>query len=202
MEYTRKQELEIRGAFYYIIAYLSVFICAILFGYLTSSGLIFLIDIIIMSLINISLAIIIYLRKRKGLKVTILSWILGFTTTSIPIAAKYQYATMDGFTFAVRSVDTTAVLIVFVILLAFFYRPKLFVFFSAWAIFGWISFIYIAYLGGAEIHFNSHINGMGIQTGLILWHEIAFIVLISIAFAAIYKIISEIVNKYDDKSTK
>ncbi|MCL2155379.1 MAG: hypothetical protein FWH53_06915, partial [Leptospirales bacterium] len=201
MKYTPRQRLEIRGAFYYIIGYTLAVLSSAIFQVIADVGLRSMLLNLVISAFNISIGTLVYKRKKKGLKVKLLPWILGFTTTLLPIAVKYTYGFEDGWTFALQSMNTTAVLILFVILLAFFYQPKLFRFFSIYAMLHWILVIYIGYLHGAELHLHIHDNGVPILTGLILMRESSFFVAILILFVVIYRILSEII-KYDHKSTK
>ncbi|MCL1833872.1 MAG: methyl-accepting chemotaxis protein [Leptospirales bacterium] len=201
MEHSPRQLLEIKGAFYYIIGFLVTFISAVSFQIFGAAGLQAILMTIIISSLNLVIAIIIFIRKRSGLKVTLLPWILGFTTTITPIAVKYQYAYLDGWTFATRSINTTGVLIIFVVLLSLFFQPKLFRFFGVYAIFNWSLFLYLAWLNGADIHFQSYRDGAAILSGLIIWREISFIISISIIFIIIGRNLNNVIE-YDDQSTE
>ncbi|MCL2155376.1 MAG: methyl-accepting chemotaxis protein [Leptospirales bacterium] len=203
MEYTPRQQLEIRGAFYYIIGLSTICIVSAIMQYISmsSAGIKPILSNIIVNSFNVFLAIIIYIKKRKRLEVTILPWILGFITIIGPLAVRYNHAFMDGWTFASQSINTTAALIAFVILLSFFYRPKLFKFFSILAIFNWLLFLVIAYLNGAELYFYSHENGLPIITGLVVFREISLIISLSTVLVIISRNISDLMN-YDDQSTE
>jgi len=201
MRYTPRQRLEIQGAFYYIIGYVVTFIIAVSFQYIANVGARAIVMNIIISSLNIALAALIYLRKKNKLKAEILPWILGFTTTLAPIGVRYNHAFIDGWTFAAQSINTTGILIAFIILLSFFYNPKLFRFFSIYAIFNWVLFIYLAYLNGAEFYWFSQVNGKPITSGLIILREVSLIISISIVFIIIYRNIYEVL-KYDNTSTE
>ena len=203
MEYTPRQRLEIRGALYYIIGLASVSLISVILQYisLSSAGIRPILSNIVANSFNISLAIIIYIRIKKGINVKILPWILGFTTITGPLAVRYSHALADGWTFAVRSINSSAGLIVLVILLSFFYNRNLFRFFGIAAIFNWILFLYIAYLNGAEIHIFSHINGKPIATGLILFRELSLIASLSTALVLIYQNLADVLD-YDENATK
>ena len=201
MEHSPRQLLEIKGAFYYIIGFVVTFFSAVLFQIFGAAGLQAILMTIIISSLNLVIAIIIFIRKRSGLKVTLLPWILGFTTTITPIAVKYQYAYIDGWTFATRSINTTGVLIIFVVLLSLFFQTKLFRFFSVYAIFNWSLFLYLAWLNGADIHFQSYRDGTAILSGLIIWREISFIISISIIFIIIARNLANVIE-YNDQSTE
>jgi hypothetical protein len=154
---------------------------------------------VIISSSNVALAMMVFIRKKKGLKVKLLPWLIGFTTTLMPIAVKYNHAFSDGWTFASQSTNTTAGLIAFVILLSFFYQPKLFKFFSIAAIFNWVLFLYFAYLNNAELYLFSHVNGVPIKTGLIILRELSLIVSLSTVLVIISRNISDVMV-YDNQS--
>ncbi|MCL1833873.1 MAG: methyl-accepting chemotaxis protein [Leptospirales bacterium] len=199
MEYTPQQELEIKGAYYYIIGFLITFISAASFQFVANAGLKAVLMNIIISSFNLLIAIVIYKRKKRGLKVTILPWILGFITVSLPMAVKYNHAFVDGWTFASRSINSTGVLIIFTALLSLFYRPKLFRFFSIFAISNWILFLVFAHLNGAELYFHSYKDGKAILSGLIILREVSFITSITVIFMVIARNLTNII-KFNDQS--
>jgi len=201
MKYTPRQRLEIKGAFYYLIALSSIAVVSLTLQYFGVAGMQAILANIVVNSFNIFLAIIIYIRKRRGLRVRILPWVLGFTTTMLLIGVKYQYGIIDGWTFAIKSINTTGLLIIFVVLLSLFFQPKLFRFYSIYAIFNWGLFLYIAYINGAEFHFQSYQDGKAILTGLIFWREFSFILSISIIFIIIYRNLQSVI-KYDGQSTR
>jgi len=201
MEYTPRQHLEIKGALYYIIALLTVFITSITLQYLGKAGSTAILANIIINTTNVAIAVIAYIRKKQGLKVWIIPWILGFTTTAAPLAIRYNHAFLDGWTFASGSVNTSSTLIAFAVILYLFYQPGLYKFFGTFAIFNWLLFLYIAYINGAEFHLLSHVNGVPIMSGLIILREASFIIAMSIIIIVIYRNISDII-KYDDQATK
>ena len=201
MKYTPRQRLEIDGALSYIIGLSTICIISAIMQYISMSdaGLKPILSNIAINTINVTLAITIYMKKKKGLNVTFRPWILGFITITAPLAVRYNHAFMDGWTFASQSINTTAALIAFVILLSFFYRPNLFRFFGIAAIFNWLLFLYIAYLNGAEIHWYSHINGVPVTTGLIILRELSLIVSLSTILVIIQRNLIDTL-KYDDQS--
>jgi methyl-accepting chemotaxis protein len=202
MEYTPRQLLEIKGALYYIIGLtmLCLVSAALQYVSMSNAGLKPILSNVIANSFNVSLAIIIYIRKRHGSDAKILPWILGFITITGPFAVRYNHAFMDGWSFASQSINTSAALIAFLLLLSFFYRPRLFGFFSVVAIFNWILFLYIAYLNGAEFYIHSHENGIPILTGLVVLREASLIVSLSTILIIIYRNISDVI-KYDYQST-
>ena len=201
MKYTPRQRLEIKGAFYYIIGLSTIFITSTILQYIGNAGLKPILANIVINSINMILAIIVYVKKRKVLEVTILPWILGFTTSMAPLAIRYNHAFMDGWTFASGSVNTTGALIAYAVLLYLFYKPGLYKFFGIFAISNWILFLYIAYLNGAEFHLLSHQNGIPVMSGLIILREVSFIISMAIIITVIYRNISDVID-YDLRASR
>ena len=204
MEYTPRQRLEIKGALYYIIglATIGIISAALQYVSMSSAGIKPILANLVVNAFNISLATIIFIRKKLKLEVTILPWVLGFITITGPFAVRYNHAFMDGWTFASQSINTSVALIAFLILLSFFYRPKLFGFFSVIGISNWILFLYLAYINGAELYIQSHYSdGSPILTGLVILREASLIVSLSTVLIIIYRNLSDTIN-YDNQSTK
>ncbi len=155
VQLTARQHLEKRGAFYYILAYIFIFITSVIFQYAASVQIKAIMVNVIMSSFNIMLAIVIFKRKSLGLKVVVLPWVVGFLSLLSPIAVKFSYALKEGWTFAVQSSNSSALMVLFVIMLYLFYQPGLFKFFSIVAISSWIALLYLAWINGAEYHWNS-----------------------------------------------
>ena len=201
MEYTPRQRLEIKGAFYYILGVGAIFIASISLQYLAQAGFKPLFTNIIVNSINLSLATIIYIKKKNGLEVTIIPWLVSFTTLLAPLAIRYNHAFIDGWTFASGSVNTSGTLIAFTALLYFLYMPNLFKFFSVFAIANWVFFLILAHMNGAEFHFYSHLNGLPIMTGLIILREVSFIIAMCVILTLLSRNLSDVI-KYDNQSTR
>jgi len=117
---------------------------------------------------------------------------------SAVLATKYNYAAQYNWTFAVQSVNSTFVLVLFVAMLYLFYQPWLFKFFSTFTIINWIIFLYLAYINGAEFYWHSRINGIPVTHGVIIAREIFIIIASIVIFMITYRNIPDIV-KYEEK---
>jgi methyl-accepting chemotaxis protein len=203
MEYTPRQKLEIKGAFNYIIGLLIIFIISLALQYVSMSNQGFkpiLMNIVITS-VNLLIAIIIFIRKKIGAKVIILPWILGFLTVSLPFAVRYNHAFADGWTFAVHSINTTGLFVAYAIMLTLYYRPKLLSFFGIFTIVNWIIFLILAKMNNAELYMHSHINGEPVMTGLVVLRETSLMVSLSTILVMVYRNISDVVE-YDEQSAE
>jgi len=125
---------------------------------------------------------------------------LGFITLTIPLAAKYAYATTYDWTFALESYNSSILLIIFMVLLQLYFNKRLVAFYSTYAIVTWVAFLLLAIAHGADIHWDATIDGKPIH-GFIIFREIFMIVITGIFGILAYKNI-QIVEQYDDRSTR
>jgi methyl-accepting chemotaxis protein len=196
---TARQHLEKRGAFYYILAFSAVFLISVLFQYLASVRFAAILVNICMSSLNLTMAIAIYYKKSRGQKVVVLPWILGFTSLAAPIAVKFSYAFKEGWTFAVQSTNSTTLMVLLVVMLYLFYQPKLYKFFSFMSIASWILLLYLAYINGAEYHWDSSINGVPVTSGIIVLREVFVLISMTLIILITYRNIPDII-KYEERS--
>ncbi len=198
IELTARQHLEERGAFLYMIGYAILFvfsfICQVAAGVSAKEVL----PSIVVNSLSLMLAFFVFNKKRKGEKVFITTWILGFISISAPMAVKYNYALSGGWTYAAQSNNSTLVMIAFAAMLYLFYQPKLFKFFSVFAIANWILFLYLAHINGAELYWNSHINGQPITSGVIMFRELYVMIVMIVILLITYRNIPEII-KYEER---
>jgi len=196
---TARQHLERRGAYYYIWAYAVSFLVATLFQYISGVRISAILVNVFISIINLSLAFIIFYKKSRGVKANVLPWILGFTSLSAPIAVKYSYAFKEGWTFAVQSTNSTALMVLFVIMLYLYYQPNLFKFYAIISLGSWLLLLYLAYINGADYHWDSSINGVPVTSGIIVLREIYFLIAMAIIMVVTYRNIPDIIH-YEERS--
>lgn len=194
IQLTARQHLEKRGAFLYFLAYVILFIFSVLFQTLAGVSFIEKLPGIIVNSFSICLSYYVFYKKSKGERANVIPWFLGFVSICGPIALKYGYAISGGWTYAAQSMNSTLMMVVFAVMLYLFYQPNLFKFYSVFAVGNWILFLYLAYINGAEIHWESHINGVPVTSGIIILRE-CFIILMMVAVLLItYRNIPEIIN--------
>jgi len=198
IELTARQHLERRGAFFYIIAYSILFISSVTLQTIAGLEAREIIPGIVVNGSALALAFYVYYKKSRGDRIIIVPWILGFISVSAPLAVKYNYMIQGGWTYAVQSTNSTMGMIVFAAMLYLFYQPRLFKFFSVYAMGNWILFIYLAYKNGAELYFQSHINGVPITSGLIVYREVFVMLTVVVIFLITYRNIPDII-KYEER---
>ena len=195
---TARQHLEKRGAFFFLIAYGILFFSS--FTLQIASGLPFkeIIPGIVINSFNMTLAVIVFYKKKNGKKANIIPWILGFVSVCAPLLVKYNYAFHEGWTFAIQSTNTSIMMVGFAVMLYLFYQPNLYKFYAFLSVGNWVLFLYLAYINGAEIHFVTHINGVPINSGLIFFREIFVIMVMSVVLLVAYRNIPDI-TKYEER---
>jgi len=198
IELTARQHLEKRGAFFFLVAYGILFVSS--FTLQMVSGLPFnqILPNIVVSSINMTLAAIIFYKKKNGKKANILPWFLGFIGVNTPLMVKYNYVIHDGWTFAVQSYNTTMLMVGTAVMLYLFYQKNLYKFYAFLCIGNIALFLFLAYRNGADIHLNTHANGVPVTSGLILMREVYTIMVQSVVLLVAYRNIPDIIT-YDKK---
>ncbi len=199
VELTPRQQLEKRGAFVYLIAYGILFFFSFTFQIAAGLHARDILPGVIINSFNFSLAIYILYKKSRGIRANRIPWLLGFVSVSTPIAVKYNYVLQSGWTFAAQSTNSTLVGIGFAAMLYLFYQPRMFKFYSTYAIGSWIVFLYLAYINGGEFYWNSHQNGVPVTSGIILVREFYVIIVMVVILMITYRNIPDII-KYEERS--
>lgn len=146
---------------------------------------------------GVTLAVIILLRKRRGKTAGSFAWILGFLSVSAPIITKFKYGIQNGWTFAGQSYNTSALLVLYVVMLYLFYKPRLFKTIAAVSFVSWGIFLYVSYINGADWHFISIVNGVPVVTGVHLVRELNYILAMLLVSIIAYRNIP-VINEYDE----
>lgn len=197
--YTAKQDLEIRSSWTYLILFISIVIIAHVFQILGKVDLFEILKLSIASVTCLFIAYIIFKRKKNCKKTTILEWLLGFITLTIPLAAKFAYATTYDWTFALESYNSSILLIILMVLLQLYFNKSLMACATGYAVISWVAFLLLAIAHGADVHWDATIDGKPIH-GFIIFREIFMIVITGIFGVLAYRNI-QIVEQYDDRST-
>ncbi len=194
-----RQILLIKDSFTYFFVLTSLQITAAVFQAASSVGLRGIIVPLFINVFTITLAYLIYRRKKRGVEGDALAWVLGLITCSVPFLAKYNYGLSVDWTFAFESYNTSILIVVFVVMLHLYHNKRLLLVYAAYSIINWILFIYVAYDRGAAIHFNAIVDGKPMH-GAILLREV-FIMVISLVFTYIsYRSIA-VADEYDARTT-
>jgi len=195
-----KEVLLAKGSYAYFLTYISLAVIATSFQVLSRVTLKGILSPLVLNLICLSLAYLIFTRKKKGYRATALSWILGLLTVSIPFLAKYNYGINVDWTFALESTNTSILIVVFVIMLQMLYNKRLFIFYTIFALVNWLLFFYVAYINGAIIHAQAMDGDKPIH-GVILLREI-FIIIIFVVIAYIAYRNIPVIDEYDSRTSR
>ncbi|HOR92702.1 MAG TPA: methyl-accepting chemotaxis protein, partial [Spirochaetota bacterium] len=197
-QYTSRQILEIKSSGTYIILFILIALIAHVFQFIAKVDLFEILKLSFASIICLLIAYSIYKRKKTLKRTEILEWLLGFITLTIPLAAKFAYATTYDWTFALESYNSSILLIIFMVLLQLYFNKRLVAFYSSYAIVTWVAFLLLAIAHGADIHWDATIDGKPIH-GFIIFREIFMIVITAIFGILAYRNI-QIVEQYDDRT--
>lgn len=205
--YSAMEVLEIKGAFLYFVSLIVLTMIATGFQLIAQVKFMGWFPPLVANTINMGIAFVIYSKKKAQKKASVLPWIVGFTTVTLPIFAKYNYVKTicgnmecaDGWTFALESYNTSILFIIFVTLLYLFYNRKVFIFYAVYAILMWSLFIFIAVSMGADIHVNAFEDGKWIH-GVIIMREIFFVLIICYLFYILSRNIA-VVHEFNSRTT-
>ncbi len=203
--FTPRQILEIKASFMYFIIITLLTLIATGFQIIANVELKGILRPFIIESLCAILAFIIY-RKKKNLKnPNVLYWIVGFITCSLPFIGKYNYVTNagwspDGWTFAVESINTTILIVVFLIALQLLYSKRVFIVFAFYVFINWALFLYLAYINGADMHWEAMADGKLIH-GIVIGREVFFyIISLLIAYLSYRNI--PITEEFDERTTR
>jgi methyl-accepting chemotaxis protein len=202
VQLTARQQLESKAAFTYLLVYILLYTFSHGLQILTRVSLHEMIPGLIVNTAGVTLALLVYLRKRKGHSSAVLPWILAFLTTSGPTVNKLGYAssmgfTSTGWTFAAQSYNSSALVCIFVAMLYLFFNRRLFFIFCGWGYCFYAFFLFLAYTHGAECHLTSTgADGSAYISGIIMTRELyTFLVFVLIAFISYRNI--PVINEFD-----
>ena len=200
IDYTPFEILQIKGSFMYFIGLCTVTFFAVSFLAIAKMSAGDILRPTLIDMVAIIIAFIIYRRKKSRKKTMVLSWITALITVMVPIIAKFTFGIHNGWTFALQSYNSTALLIILVILLYLQYDKKLFICFSVLAVASWCFFFYWAVANGAEVHMDAIVDGKPIVTGVIILREVFFIIMMAIVFFLVYRNIP-VIEEFNSRTT-
>lgn len=198
---TAKQRLEYKGSRTYLMIYSMLTVISVMFlviGKVPINEILTTTSILILSML---LALLIFLKKRKGAESNVLPWLLGFLTIIAPLMGKFKYGMHLGWTYAAQSSNSSALVAVCVVLMYLFYNPRLFktiaiVAFSMWGI-----FVFTAYHNGADYRIYSVVNGVPVIEGINLMREIYYILAMGLVSLIAY-INIPVIHEYDKETNR
>ncbi len=173
--YTASEALQIKTTFAYFIALSMTMTTAIGFLIAAKMPIKDILPQSIAAFFCIGLAFTQYRLKTHRKDSLIIPWIVSFVTLAVPFIAKIKYSMTHGWTFVLGAYNTSALIVVMVLITCLFLREKLFLAVCTVAIICWSVFIYVALNSGAEYSWDAIINGK-IYFGVIPTRELFFVV--------------------------
>ena len=200
IEYTPWQILEIKGSFFFFIIVLAMMIISVVFQSLAQVRPVIVLRTAVGGSLSIVLAYIIFVRKKRLLNTTLLTWLAAGYAVLLPIYVKYNYAFDMDWTYGVESYHVSAISVATLIILQYFYNRTLYVTYAAIVFINWIAYLYLGHLNGVVMHLESIVDGKVVH-GVIFLREVYYLVVMGVAAIASYRNIPIAIN-YEKKASK
>lgn len=195
------EAIEIKSSFMFFVITTVNMVIAMTFLAAASISARDIVPALVIFTIAIIMAYIIFKKKKAHKKVTILPWVVGFITTTVPVFQKYKYGlSLGDWTFALESYNSSIMLVVCVIALQLFHNKKLFIFYSIYGIANWVLFIFVAKSMGGVLHFNAIENGQPVH-GVIVLREVFFMLMNIVLIYLSYRYIP-VLMEFDKRTTR
>jgi len=195
--YNARENLEVKGALYYLIFYTIMTISAAFFQFLANVKIGSIIPAVMLNSVIITLAFITYQRKKKLLNVTIFQWVIAFLAIGAPFLVKYRYASEFGWTYATKTYHITGIIIASLLLIYLFYNKRLYITFAILVFLNWAIFLLFGFRDASiNMSFYPVVNGE-VFHGLIITQELYFFFIMLVITFLSYKNIP-ILEEYDN----
>lgn len=199
--YSAYEAIEIKSSFMFFVITTVNMVIAMTFLAAASISVRDIVPALVIFLISIVLALIVFRKKKSHKKVTILPWIIGFITTTVPIFQKYKYGiSLGDWTFALESYNSSIMLVVCIIALQLFHNKKLFIVYGIYGIANWVLFIFVAKSMGGVMHLNAIEDGQPVH-GVIILREVFFILMNIVLIYLSYRYIPVLIE-FDKRTTR
>jgi len=172
--YDAKETLLIKTSFSYMVSFAITMAVGIAFLFISNVSITETIGPITITVLCCLLSYITYRRLKSRKNATLTIWLTSFLSIAIPLVAKFKYAASLGWTFALSSYNSSALLVIMIFLSSLYLREKLLLTITMVSTFIWSLFVYLAVINGADYSFDAFKNGE-IFHGVVLTREIFFI---------------------------
>jgi len=199
-KYTGKESLHIKASFAYMISLFMIMFIGI--GFQIYSGMTFAeyFPTLVLAVISVLIAFTIYRKKKNRKPAAFLMYLVSFITVAAPLIAKLKYASTFGWTFALSSYNSSALLLMLMFITALFLNEKLFIIISIFTNAGWALFVYTAIISGAEYSYDSIVNGE-VYMGVIILREYFFVLMGAVISFVAFRWI-RIINTFEEKTAR
>lgn len=198
-KYTPWEILVIKGSFFYTMSIAVLAPIAGLFQYLAGQPPVHIATAIGTNTVSGVFGYFIYRRLRVLKSAELLQWIVGFYSVIMINAVKFKYAAEFDWIYAAQSYHISALTVILLIILQFFYNKKLFATMAILNFSIWITFIAMAGANGVEFH-GTYVGGE-INHGFVFLRELYFLIIMILISIICYRNIS-IAGDYDLKTTR
>lgn len=199
IHYTPWEALLIKGSFFYFVSILILSLLAGLFQFIAGLAPAQILSVVGTNSITGVFGYIIYRRLKARKTADILQWSAGLYSILISNMVRFKFAADFDWNYAAQSYHVSALTVILLILLQYFYNKKIFITMSLLNFGSWILFLILALNHGVEIH-STHI-GSQVNHGFVLLREVYFLTLMFLVSVICYRNIMVAVS-YDGRTVR
>jgi methyl-accepting chemotaxis protein len=200
IKYTPKEILEIKGSFIYGTVLFIMTVIATVMQAIGGSSWRFIAPTTLAYLSAVTIAVIIFRRKKRRQSTAALIWLVGIMTTLFAMYARYNYGVNWNWKYSLQSINISAVIIITQISLQYFYNRRVYLTFFVVYSLQWFLFLYIAHARGVEMPLRGIVNGVPYD-GIVLLREVYFYLVMIILGYLCYRNIP-VTEEFDAKTTR
>jgi methyl-accepting chemotaxis protein len=198
---TPRQILEIKGSFLFLVLSCFLGCLSILFQILARINIRNTVVTTVFVIFMISMAILIYRRKKSLRPAAVLEWIGGVGMLFATMLTRYRYAGTMDWTYAAQSYHLAAFSVGFIIMTHFLYNKNLYRVLAVVFFINWFVFLAMAYSNGVTFYMYSVIDGKAVHDGIQIHREIFYVVLMGLVTFISYRSIT-VTDDYGRKNEK
>ncbi len=199
-KYTAWETLVIRGAFLYANLLVVMLLLATTFQYLGGTPVRDILPTTLSMGFCVSLAYTVFVFKRKRGNTLLLEVLVVFLTSAIIIFARFNYANIYDWTYAVQNVHIPAITLVTLLLVQFYYRRWLYVTFFVIHFSAWVLFLVVAHNNGVVMSMDARVDGEPYH-GIVWFRQVYLVLMMTVAGYIGYRNIP-IIEEYDSRTER
>ncbi|MCP4131600.1 MAG: hypothetical protein GY754_11530 [bacterium] len=200
-ELTAIQKLKFKGALAYALMAAAVTVMSLVFPLIGRKSLAAIWILGVYNSVVCVFAYLIYRKKKKGKEAAGLQWLTASALVLAPIVAKFGFASVHSWEFAVQTYQLSGMLVCVIIFNQFFYDKKIYITVGLFGFISWIVFLAAAHVYGVEYSMSTFKNGEQFL-GYLPLKEAYFMIILMILSYAGYRNIPAIESYHEETSTQ
>jgi methyl-accepting chemotaxis protein len=198
--YTAREALVIRGAFLYANLLVVMLVLATIFQYMGGTSVRDILPTTLSMGLCSALAYTVFIFKRKRKNTLFLEFLVVFLTSAIIIYARFNYANIYDWTYAVQNIHIPAITLVTLLLVQFYYRKWLYITFFVIHFIAWVLFLYVAHENGVVMSMDARVEGQPYH-GIVWFRQVYLVLMMTVAGYVGYRNIP-IIAEYDSRTVE